>query len=260
MHALHYRESGEQASGNSPLLFLHGLFGSASNWGRVVSHFSATHRCILPDLRNHGRSFHTSDVGYQAQADDLIRLMNHLGIESANFIGHSMGGKVAMQLALEYPRRCNKLVVVDIAPVSYRHGFGEIIDSLRSIDLDLLGSRQEADNLLAGRLDNPGLRGFLLQNLVRDNGRWTWRLNLEALAQGQQEIVGFPVQRRRPFSGESLFIAGEKSGYINYQDHGVIQSLFPGATIVTIPGAGHWVYAEKPVLFIEQLEHFLRAS
>lgn len=257
MHALHYRESGEQSSGGSPLIFLHGLFGSSSNWGRVVSHFAARHRCILPDLRNHGRSFHAPDVGYQAQADDLIRLMNHLDIEKAHIIGHSMGGKVAMQLALEYPGRCEKLVVVDIAPVGYRHGFGEIIESLRSIDLELLGSRQEADNLLARRLSDPGLRGFLLQNLVRDDGRWIWRLNLEALAEGQKEIVGFPVQRRRPFGGQSLFVAGEKSSYINYQDHATIQQLFPGARIVTIPGAGHWVYAEKPGPFIEQLELFL---
>ena len=257
MHYLHYRESGEQSPGGSPLLFLHGLFGSSSNWGRVVSHFASKHRCILPDLRNHGRSFHATDVEYEAQADDLIRLMNHLDIKTANIIGHSMGGKVAMELALEYPERCDKLVVVDIAPVRYRHGFGEIIDSLRSIDLALLGSRQEADNLLGKRLADPGLRGFLLQNLVRDDGRWIWRLNLEALAEGQQEIVGFPAKRRRPYAGQSLFVAGEKSTYINYPDHATIQPLFPGASIVTIPGAGHWVYAEKPGPFIDQLERFL---
>jgi len=257
MHYLHYRDNGEHSSGGSPLLFLHGLFGSSSNWGSVVSHFTVRHRCILPDLRNHGRSFHAADVGYSAQADDLIRLMNHLDIERANIIGHSMGGKVAMELALEYPGRCDKLVVVDIAPVSYRHGFGEIIDSLSSIDLALLGSRQEADNLLGKRLADPGLRGFLLQNLVRENGQWSWRLNLEALAQGQQEIVGFPEKRRRPYVGKSLFVAGEKSTYINYQDHATIQQLFPGARIVTIPGAGHWVYAEKPGAFVEQLERFL---
>ena len=114
MQLLHYRESGESPAGDSPLLFLHGLFGSASNWGRVVTHFSARHRCIVPDLRNHGRSFHAREVGYPVQAADLLRLLDHLAIETACIIGHSMGGKVAMQFALDYPQRCRKLVVVDI--------------------------------------------------------------------------------------------------------------------------------------------------
>jgi esterase len=257
MQLLHYREYGDSGGGGIPLLFLHGLFGSASNWGRVVTHFSAQHRCIAPDLRNHGRSFHTGEVGYRDQAEDLIRLMDHLAIESASLIGHSMGGKVAMQLALEYPQRCRKLVVVDIAPVRYRHGFGDIIESLRSIDLGLLGSRHEADVLLAKHLADPGLRGFLLQNLVRHDGNWEWRLNLEALAAGQEKIVGFPPQHGRHFAGETLFVAGEQSGYINFQDHATIHAFFPGATIVTITGAGHWVYAQQPAAFIEQLELFL---
>lgn len=239
------------------MLFLHGLFGSSANWGSIARHFSASRFCIVPDLRNHGRSFHSPDVSYQAQADDVLRLMDHLDIEKADIIGHSMGGKVAMQLALKHPHRCSQLAVVDIAPVSYRHGFHEIIESLASIDLSMLGSRHEADSLLARKLEGAGLRGFLLQNLVRENGNWGWRLNLQALADGEKSIVGFPSTFSRHFGGEALFVAGETSSYINYQDHETIHGLFPEARIVTIPGAGHWVYADKPEAFIEKLELFL---
>ena len=252
---LHFRHSGSDR--NPPLLFLHGLFGSSANWGRITRHFEADYHCITPDLRNHGRSPHDTDVSYQAQAADVQELMLELSIDSAAFIGHSMGGKVAMIQALTQPHTVDSLIVVDIAPVTYTHSFSGIISALRQLDLESLHKREQADAQLAVSIHDAAVRAYLLQNLVKSEGRWQWRINLDYLYAGIEEIIGFPEMKDHIYPGETLFLYGERSGYIDQFGCETAKQLFPGGGFVEVEDAGHWVYAEQPEKFIQSIEAFL---
>jgi esterase len=255
---LFYREYGEPSSG-SPLVFLHGLFGSSANWGGIVKAFSETHYCIVPDLRNHGRSFHDGTVGYGAQSGDVINLLEELEIEKATLIGHSMGGKVAMMVALHQPEMVDRLVVVDMAPRRYQHSFAGILTALKKIDLEHLENRNEADSFLANYIDESGVRSYLLQNLVRTSNAWQWRINIEALSNGIAQITGFPVNESRRFNGPSLFIYGNNSDYVDAEGRAAISHFFPNAEVRGVDNAGHWVYADQPQVFINYLSRFLKS-
>ncbi|MEN8214419.1 MAG: alpha/beta fold hydrolase [Pseudomonadota bacterium] len=252
---LHFRQSGSEH--NPPLLFLHGLFGSAANWGRIVRHFEADYHCIIPDLRNHGRSAHHPDVSYKAQAEDVHELMQALSLRSAHLVAHSMGGKAAMTLALTQPGAVRSLVVVDIAPVRYKHSFSGIIDALRQLDLQLLQNRDQADSQLAASIPDAAIRAYLLQNLVKRDGQWHWRINLNYLHAGIGEIIGFPEMKDHLYPGDTLFLYGERSGYLDQNGSKIAKLLFPRADFVEVGNAGHWVYAENPVAFIRHVEEFI---
>lgn len=256
--SLYYREYGEPDSG-SPLVFLHGLFGSSTNWGRIATAFSDTYHCIVPDLRNHGRSFHDDAVDYAAQSSDLVDLLKQLGVEKATFIGHSMGGKVAMFLALNKPGIVDKLVVVDMAPRAYTHSFATILQALEQIDLEKLASRMQADELLAATIPESGVRAYLLQNLVRASDGWRWRINIESLSSGITAILDFPVEADKSFSGAACFIYGKQSSYVDEKGKAAIRHYFPNHQLTGIDGAGHWVYADQPDAFIEVMSGFLGA-
>ncbi|RME34103.1 MAG: alpha/beta fold hydrolase, partial [Gammaproteobacteria bacterium] len=176
MTSLHYTEQGE----GRPLVILHGLFGSGRNWQRVARRLAEHYRVITPDLRNHGRSPHLPGMSYPEMAADLFELMERLDLPSTLLMGHSMGGKVAMTAALQQPEKVTALIVVDIAPVRYRHSFEPIFQALKSIPVEWIRSRQEAERLLAGYIDDSVLRAFLLQNLNRDESGFHWRINLDA--------------------------------------------------------------------------------
>jgi esterase len=187
---LNYREQG-----NGPaLLILHGLFGSAANWGRIARELAADHRVIVADLRNHGASPHAPDTGYPAMAADVAALLERLSPDApVTLLGHSMGGKTAMRFALEHPGRVARLLVVDIAPRAYRGNQDDVAAALRRLDLDALPSRAAADARLAQWIPDPSLRAFLLTNLVQAEGRLRWRINLPVLADGLAEIEAFPT-------------------------------------------------------------------
>lgn len=254
---LSFSEMGE----GTPLLVLHGLFGSGRNWQTIARRLAAHRRVLALDLRNHGNSPWLAGMSYDELADDVRRFMNDHGIEKADVIGHSMGGKTAMILALSYPSRIGRLVVVDIAPVSYPPALGSFIDAMRAVDLDRIDRRAEVDAALADQVPDPGIRAFLLQNLVAQDGRLRWRLNLAELADGMDDIAGFPaIPSGRAFQGPTLFVGGARSDYIRTSAHGTIRSLFPQATFATIPDAGHWVHAEQPERFIETVVPFLEPS
>lgn len=259
---LHYREYGSYSDQHPTLILLHGLLGSSSNWHSLARGLAGRFHLLVPDLRNHGRSPHDDEVGYPALARDLERLIDEQGLESVLLIGHSMGGKAAMWLALERPDLVSGLVVVDIAPVGYRNRFGEIYQALHAVDQARVGSRAEADAILAGYLAEPGLRQFLLQNLhqVADQAgkEWRWRMNLPALASGMAEIVAFPEPGEARYTGPTLFIHGELSDYLQPDARPIIQRLFPRARVRAVPDAGHWVYAEQPAAFSALLDEFLR--
>ncbi len=244
---LHYREAGDPTA--PPLILLHGLFGSSANWLGIARRLAADFRLIIPDLRNHGRSAHAMLMDYPVMVEDLLALMDRLGISAAHLCGHSMGGKVAMWLALQHPERLERLVVADIAPVSYSHRFDAIFDGLQGVDLSPEATRQQIDQQLARWVDDAGVRGYLLQNLLRIDGEWQWRLNLSGLQAALPELLSFPEVGGQAFPGEALFLHGSRSDYVREAYRPIILRHFPFARLRMIEGAGHWLYAEQPDKF-----------
>jgi len=236
-----------------PLLIAHGLFGSARNWGVVAKRLSDTRRVLTVDMRNHGDSFRDDSHDYPDLAADLAEVIAaHGGV--ADVVGHSMGGKAAMALALDHPERVRRLVVADIAPVAYGHTQQPLIDAMRAVDLSLVERRGDADAQLAPRVSEAGVRAFLLQSL--DVGARRWRLNLDALSANMAAILGWPDLGGR-YDGPALFLSGAASDYVLPEHRPAIKALFPNAKFAKIPGAGHWLHAEKPKEFEAALRAFL---
>lgn len=239
------------------LLFLHGLLGSATNWHSIASHYAPYYRVIVPDLRNHGKSPHYNEHTYPLMVADLVTLLDQLAISKCNVIGHSMGGKVAMQLALTHPQLVQKLVVVDIAPIQYQHDFADIYHAMLAIDLTTLKNRQEADAIMAKTIQSKDIRQFILQNLTFKKGAWQWRVNIALLRQSMPDIGRFELTQET-FQKACLFIRGANSMHIQNKDQEAIQRYFPLAEIKTIQNAGHWVYYEQKHAFLTLLSSFLK--
>ncbi len=252
---LHFREYGD---GGGVLVLLHGLFGSSANWGSIARSLSSRYRVLVPDLRNHGQSPHAPEMDYSSMGTDLLGLLDSLEIGYCLLVGHSMGGKVAMHLALQQPQRIRGLAVVDIAPVAYRHDFSLILDAMESIDPAALRDRSDADRRLAATVPEEGVRGFLLQNLVRTGSAWAWRINLPALREGMSDITGFDQPAGMSYPGPAHFIFGERSDYVRPDAEPVIREMFPQARFCPVADAGHWVYAEQREGFMRCLEALLR--
>jgi esterase len=251
---LSYTRQGE----GPPLLILHGLYGAGSNWASHAKWLAEHYSVILPDLRNHGGSPHHPDMSYPAMASDLLALLDRLQLPSAIVLGHSMGGKAAMTLALTAPERAQALIVADIAPVSYRqHGHAGIIAALRGLDLAQVSSRSEADAALRGEISSPMVRQFLLTNLRRDPGGYRWRLPLDVLADQLPLIEGFPELAGR-YSGPTLFVHGADSDYVSADARPAIERYFPNAELTAVAGAGHWLHVEQPEPFAQALRGFLQ--
>lgn len=241
------------------LVLMHGLFGASVNWASIARRLADRYYLLVPDLRNHGQSPHHADHSYPLMVDDVLRLMDDEGIEQAGLIGHSMGGKVAMHLALNHPQRVTGLAVVDMSPVHYSHDFESVLAGFRAVDLASVGKRADADAQMAARIDQPGVRAFLLQNLVKQDTGWAWRMNLDALAAAQSTITSFPEQAAgAAFEGPASFIYGVLSDYVTPAYEPVIRQFFPNAVMCPVEGAGHWVYAEQPQGFATCLEAFLQ--
>ena len=259
---LHLRQYGEVAAGRLPLVLIHGLFGSASNWHEIARRLAADRRVLVPDLRNHGRSPWSSRMDYRAMAADLTALLDAEGIERAHLVGHSMGGKAAMWLALTAAGHVGSLVVADVAPMAYANRHGALVRALAALPLAEIKDRRDADARLAAAVRSPAVRGYLLQNLVRepvapDGSGWRWRLNLEVLAHTLDDILGFPEAEGLEFSGPTLFVYGSRSDYVTGEGLPRIRALFPHARLRAIPNAGHWIYADQPEAFIAAVAGFL---
>ena len=252
MH-LHHQVTGS----GEPIIILHGLFGSLSNWNSIAKRLSQSNTVITVDLRNHGRSEWSDDVSYKAMAFDIAELISHLDLSCPHVVGHSMGGKTAMTLALELPDLVKSLTVVDIAPVSYGHSHIDLITTLLSVDLEKIQNRKDFDSTLEPLISDAGLRMFLAQNLVRDSSKYHWRINLQVLYSGMSELVGFPSADGKIYDKPALFVNGALSEYVISEYHPEIYRLFPKAEISTIEGAGHWLHAEKPKAMIEHTERFI---
>ncbi|MET4074014.1 alpha/beta fold hydrolase [Hymenobacter sp. UYCo722] len=258
MPLLHYLDQGQ----GRPLVILHGLFGTLDNWQSLARRWAteAGLRVISVDLRNHGRSFHSPEHTYALMAQDVLELFDHLQLGAdTTLMGHSMGGKVAMRLALDHPERLAKLIIVDIAPrFSNMEHQDDILTGLQSVDFTTCTNRQEADTALAKYVPNVGTRQFLLKNLYRkEDNTFAWRINLNVLA-AQLAAIGEATSSAAPFLKPALFIRGGKSDYITTEDrlYG-IPTLFPNSQVATVVDAGHWVHAEKPEEVYEMVKTFI---
>ena len=240
-----------------PLLILHGLFGTLDNWQTLGKKWAEHYTVVLIDQRNHGRSPHLDAHNYPLMAEDLKAFMETNWIYEATLLGHSMGGKTVMQFATHYPEMVEKMVVVDIGPKTYPGGHETIIKALNDLPLDRIDDRKEADAFLAERIDDFGIRQFLLKNLTREKtGGYRWKMNLPVLTRDYQAILE-NIEPEESYEGPSLFVRGAKSKYVQDGDYETIQSLFPAAELVTIPDAGHWVHAEQPQALFTAVNTFL---
>ncbi len=240
-----------------PLVIAHGLFGSARNWGVIARRLAAGRHVVAVDMRNHGTSPRQASQGYPDMAADLAEVIGALG-GRADLLGHSMGGKAAMQLALTEGHLIRRLVVADIAPVAYGHDQSRHIQAMRGLDLSGLTSRGEADRRLAALVQDTALRAFFLQSLdLKAPGGPAWRINLDVLEAELPKIVGWPGTGGE-FAGPALFLTGELSPYVLPEYRPTILALFPKARFARLRGAGHWLHAERPREFEETVDLFLR--
>ncbi len=251
---LFFRELGED--GNKPLIILHGVFGSSDNWMTLGRQFSETFKVYLVDQRNHGQSPHSDEFTYEAMKEDLRQFITENQIENPHIIAHSMGGKVAMLFALQYPELYDKLMIVDIAPRAYPPHHESILEGLNAIDLPNLENRKDADETFARYEPNLGVRQFLLKNLYRtkENG-FDWRFNLTAITNSIAKI-GIEIESEKSNPKETRFVRGLKSHYIADSDKIHIRKLFPNATFTDFEKAGHWIHAEAPKKFYEEVMSF----
>ena len=240
-----------------PVVILHGLFGRRRNWQGLQKRLATKARTITVDMRNHGDSGWDDVMTYDAMADDVAALIQNLQIAPALVIGHSMGGKAAMSLALSTPEAVKALMVIDIAPVPYDHDYAPYVDAMRHVPLTKLERRSQADDYLADAINDRAVRAFLLQNLGQNDNGLYWQVNLDAIESGLPDILDFPIGAGDPYDGPTTFIAGGNSDYIEDAHHPVIEALFPSATFASIEGAGHWVHADKPTEVIAAMETFI---
>ncbi len=241
-----------------PLIILHGLFGMLDNWKSVAKQLEGKFTVYLIDQRNHGKSPHLAEHSYKLMAQDLFEFMKQQGIDSANIIGHSMGGKTAMQFALDHPQLVKQLIIVDMGVKRYPAGHDNIFDTLLSINLIEIHSRGDAEKILHDRIGEFGVRQFLMKNLSRHaDGTYAWKFNLEGLYKNYESGILAPVSGDHPFAGKTLFIRGGRSSYILNEDWDEIQHLFPNSTLYTIQNAGHWVHADEPNELLRAVGSFL---
>lgn len=244
------------ATAAAPLLIVHGLFGSARNWGAIARRLSDSRRVIAVYMRNHGDSPWTSTHSYPDLAADLAEVIEAEG-GRADVLGHSMGGKASMVLALTRPELVDRLIVADIAPVAYEHTQVGLIHAMRGLDLSAIERRGDADRALAATVEDASTRAFLLQSLDLRSKPHRWRLNLDTLEAEMPRIMGWPEAIDGQFDGPTLVLAGANSTYIRPEHRDRIKALFPAARFAKIPGAGHWLHAEKPREFEAAVRAFL---
>ncbi|TBX20988.1 esterase [Roseovarius sp. JS7-11] len=239
-----------------PLLIVHGLFGSARNWNVIAKRLSDERQVIGVDMRNHGDSAFQPTHSYPDMAADLAQVIAAHG-GRADVLGHSMGGKAAMMLALTRPEMVNRLVVADIAPVAYGHSQSHLIDAMRAVDLSRVETRRDADEQLSAAVPEAGVRAFLLQSLDVKGRRW--RLNHDVLDRDMGKATGWPEGVEGRFDGPVFMLSGAESDYVRPEHRDAIKGYFPKARFAKIPGAGHWLHADKPREFEAAVRAFLNA-
>jgi len=253
---LHFEAVGE----GRPLIILHGLLGSADNWRSMSRRLGAHYQVFAVDLRNHGRSPHSDIFDYDVMVADLREFVEQQALTRIMLLGHSIGGKVAMQFAIDYSEQVDRLVIVDIGPKPYEPSQRYILEALRSLDLTRCKSFADVDAALAAEVSGESLRQFLLKNLARDeNGRLRWKVHLEAIDRNYDKLAR-GLAPGRTFDKPTLFIRGGRSNYIEDDDALLIRQIFPRAEIATLPEAGHWVHVDTPEEFFQTVLNFLNRA
>ena len=254
--ALYFQEFGESGT---PLIMVHGLFGSSVNWRGIARQLADRFHIYALDLRNHGKSPHMETMRYADMALDLARFMDSAGLEKAHILGHSMGGKAAMVAALIYPARFDRMMVLDIAPVSYTHTYDDMIDAMLSVDLSSCSARADVEAVLRETIPDDGTRLFIMQNVVAQEGELSWRLNLPVIKEYMSDIIGFPSSEMqgKQFEGPVQMIYGENSDYVKASAGPVVRDYFPNSGFQSIENAGHWLHVDQPEALIEMLREFL---
>ncbi|MEO1991853.1 MAG: alpha/beta fold hydrolase [Pirellulales bacterium] len=248
----------EEIGSGPPVVILHGLFGSKRNWSSIAKKLGQDYRVVTADLRNHGESPWCDSHDYFVMADDVACLIEKEIGSAVSLIGHSMGGKVAMVLALAQPKMVEKLVVVDIPPARSVSSQMDLIDAMQSVPLMQFKHRTQVSRYLADKIPDSATRSFLMTNLIAQPGGLTWAINLESLSKNFECIQDFPEQNHTiPFQRLSLFLTGGDSDYVRPEHHHEIRRLFPAAILRSIPEAGHWVHAEAPEPFLNVARQFL---
>ena len=251
---LYYRQYSEAGP---PLVILHGLYGNQGNWAAHARQLADTYAVYAFDARNHGQSEWADSMSLVDMVGDVVETLAALGLTRVDLIGHSMGGKTAMLLALLHPQLVRHLVVVDIAPVDYHKPIDGVLEAMLSLPLEEIGSRPEADQRLAALIPEKGVRDFLLTNLVRSGeDGFRWRINLPVISQYFSAITGWQAPDQA-FAGPSLFIRGELSDYVLPEYQPLTLQQFPKAEFTTVAGAGHWVHSEKPEVVQALIREFL---
>ncbi len=252
---LHFRTFGD----GRPLILLHGLLGSLDNWQPLARRFGQRFKVFAVDQRNHGLSPHSEDVSFEAMAEDLHGFLREHGLGQAHVLGHSMGGKVAMQFAVLHPEMIDRLVVVDVAPRAYPARHARTLELLLALDLGKFQRREELDTALAGEIPEPEVRQFLLKNVRRDTaGRFRWKANVGGLWRNYEHLTA-AVNIPQPYRKPALFVVGGKSDYVTKHDLELIPRAFPYAQFCVIAGAGHWVHADAPEPLLRSVAEFLAA-
>jgi len=252
--------------GNGPPLFiLHGLYGSSDNWVTIAKNLSEKYTVYLPDQRNHGQSPHSDYQNYDLMSDDMNELLDEVKIKKLFLVGHSMGGKVAVNFALKWPEKINSLVIIDVSPFRYPYPANKyfyehkhILESVLSIDLTQIISRAQVDSVLVKKIDSEKTRSFILKNLQRTGDKtFTWKMNVKSLNENLEKIIDGlprPDSNTEPVTGFPVtFIKGENSDYLSDDEFNAIKILFPAAEMITVKNAGHWVHAERPDAITEIL-------
>ena len=251
----------ETVGSGPPLVVLHGLFGSSGNWRGVARELAATHSVFCVDLRNHGASPWADSMDYIEMADDVLQLIERLGLERPTVMGHSMGGKTAMALALRHPRSVGQLIVVDIAPVAYADTLTPFAEAMRSVNVVAAASRAEVQRRLLDSVADRDVVPFLMQNLVARNSRFDWRVNLTSVSSSVQTLSDFPSQLAGlRFAKPVRVIAGQQSDYVTDRDGAEFQPMFPETRVEVIEQAGHRVHADQRDRFFDAVTRALRPS
>ncbi len=257
---LHYERYG--TPDHHPLIILHGLFGSSDNWNSLAKRFAVKgYDVIVPDIRNHGQSGHSDIMDYETMSRDLKDLIESLDVPSVHLLGHSMGGKVAMQFAFDMPVKVDKLIVADMSPQS-RGGniHSKLVDSMLSVDFDKASSRRDIDDQLKSSIPNDRIRLFLLKNIIRkDKSTFDWQINLQAIKNNLNEIFR-AIEPSNIYSKPVLFLRGEKSDYISDKAIPRIKELFTDARFETIKNGSHWLHADNPEEFFREALQFLQSG
>lgn len=254
---LNYRIHGELNSDTIPLVVQHGLLGSLNNWNTFANKHKTGQPVIAIDMRNHGDSPHVKGMSYTQMATDVLEVLDHLEVPLVDLMGHSMGGKVAMSLALNNPRCINNLIIVDIAPVTYPPHHQALLKAMLTMPLSDFKTRKEADAWLAPTVKHPMERAFLLKNLGwDDNKKLIWQCNLEEIARHYLKIAVFP-ETGLTYSGNTLFISGGQSDYMTAEGWQTALQYFPAAEHIRIEESGHLPHVETPAVFIDHVQHFL---